>query len=251
MSKFSKELILLSFLLFLCIFTTGCFSSSPDDIMYFRKPDEVNTTANSYVLEPPDEIEISCEQFPVINKQRQRIRPDGKISFEGIGEIMAAGLTPEQLTQNIRTKIDNLYRLTGVNPVDVKISVYQSKVYYVLGQVNNPGPKIYTGRDTIFTAISQADPNPMAWLERIQIIRPNGNPKFRAAIFELNYDKMMAHGDTTSNVLLQEGDVIYVPPTVLAWMALKVEEVIRPIARAFSGAYTIRRGMDGTDGSYR
>lgn len=245
-----KRHVLMIVLLFISVGLSGCFSSSPDDIMYFMKPNEVNTTADSYVLDPPDEIEISCEQFPKINKQRQKIRPDGKISFEGIGEIMAAGLTPAQLSQKIQSKIGELYTLTGANPVDVKISVFQSKVFYVLGQVNYPGPKIYTGRDTIFTAISQADPNPMAWIERIQIIRPTGNPNYRSAIFELNYDKMMAHGDTLSNVLLQEGDVIYVPPTVLAWMALKVEEVIRPIARAFSGAYTVKRGLNDNNGDY-
>lgn len=50
--------------------------------------------------------------------------------------------------------------------------------------------------------------------------------------------------DTNKNVLLQEGDIIYVPPTILDWMALKVEEVIRPIARAFSGISTVRRGLD-------
>jgi hypothetical protein len=60
---------------------------------------------------------------------------------------------------------------------------------------------------------------------------------------------MMAHGDTTKNVLLEEGDVIYVPPTVLGWMALKIEEFIRPIARAFSGVYTVRRVTEN-DGRY-
>jgi hypothetical protein len=43
-------------------------------------------------------------------------------------------------------------------------------------------------------------------------------------------------------VLLQEGDVIYVPPTVLAAIAMKIEEVIRPIARAFSGANIVQSG---------
>jgi hypothetical protein len=66
----------------------------------------------------------------------------------------------------------------------------------------------------------------------------------------LNLDRLMAHGDTSKNVLLQEGDIIYVPPTVLGWMALKIEEAIRPIARAFSGVYTVRRGIDDR-GYYR
>ena len=52
----------------------------------------------------------------------------------------------------------------------------------------------------------------------------------------------MAYGDETKDVLLQEGDIIYVPPTVLGWMALKVEEFLNPITRSFGAAYTVRRG---------
>jgi len=213
-------------------------------------PHQTNTTTDIYILQPPDEVEIFCEQYPKIHQKRQQIRPDGKISFEEIGEIPAAGLTPSQLAENIRLKIVQLFRLNGVNSIDVRISAYRSKVYYVLGQVHAPGPRLYTGRDTVLTAISQANPNPMAWLERIQVIRPSSNPNFRPAIFEFNYDRMIAHGDMTKNVLLQEGDVVYVPPTVLGWLSLKIEEFIRPIARAFSGVYITRRGIDSNQGNY-
>ncbi len=240
-----KRLILMVILLQICLSLTGCFSSSPKDVKQYLMPYDSNTSTDKYVLQPPDEIQISCSKIPIIDGQRQKIRPDGKISFESFGEIVAAGKTPAQLAEDIRLEIVKLYKFTDDNPVDVKISSFQSKVYYVLGQVNQPGPRVYTGRDTLLTAISMSDPNPMAWLERVQIIRPSHDKNVEPAIFELNFDRMMAHGDITKNVLLEEGDVIYVPPTVLGWMALKVEEVIRPIARAFSGAYTVRRGMDG------
>ena len=59
-------------------------------------------------------------------------------------------------------------------------------------------------------------------------------------IFEVDFDRMAAHGELGKNVLLQEGDVIYVPPTVLAALAMKIEEVIRPIARAFTGVYLVQ-----------
>jgi polysaccharide export outer membrane protein len=245
----TKRILLTVTLLFVSMGATGCFSSHPQDIMYFRMPYQVNTSTNTYVLEPPDEIEVMCSQFPRINEQRQKIRPDGKISFEDIGEVTAAGRTPTELAQAIAAKINELYKLSGPNPVDVKVSVFQSKFYYVLGQVNDPGPKLYTGRDTALTAISMADPNPMAWLEKVQVIRPSMNETVRPAVFNLNYKRLMENGDAATNVLLQEGDIIYVPPTVLAWVALKVEEFIRPIARAFSGVYFIRRGVDG-GGSY-
>lgn len=116
----------------------------------------------------------------------------------------------------------------------MRVVVYLSKVYYILGQVYKPGPKDYTGRDTLLSALAEAQPNPMAWEERVQVIRPSEYKNIRPKIFEVNFDRIIAHGDTSKNVLLQEGDIIYVPPTVLAAVAMKVEEFLRPLARAFS-----------------
>ena len=217
---------LIIFLLFVTVLLTGCFSSNPDDIRAFLKPRETETTMNNYILEPPDEIQTSCSKVPAIDNQRQRIRPDGKISLEGIGEIKAVGKTPAELAEEIRLKVIQFYKLNTENPVDVKISVYQSKFYYVLGQVNSSGPKLCTGRDTISKAIGKAKPNLLARIKRIQIIRPSSDKNIRPAVFELNYDRMMAHGDDTKDVLLQEGDIIYVPPTIFGLIAMKVDEFV-------------------------
>jgi polysaccharide biosynthesis/export protein len=232
------------------LFLSGCFSSHPEDIEAFVMPDKANTTSEKYILQPPDEVKVYCTKIPEIDKQAQRIRPDGKVSFESIGELQAAGKTPSQLAADIRVKVLELYKaeLIGENSIDLRIEAFQSMKYYVLGQVNNAGPRIYTGRDTVLTAISVAQPNPMAWVERIQIIRPSSEEGVKPYIFEINYDRMIAHGDTTKNVLLQEGDIIYVPPTILAWVALRIEEVLRPVARAFSLVYYVN--TDTTRSSY-
>ena len=229
---------------------TGCFSSQPRDIESFLKPYEVNVTAKSYVLQPPDEIEILCSKVPEIHMQRQQIRPDGKISFEGLGEIEVAGKTVNESASALRMRVLQLYALKGDNPIDVRIATYKSKVYYVLGQVFMPGRKMYTGRDTVLSAIADARVNPMAWVERIQVIRPSEYQGIKPEIFEVNFEDMRVHGDTSKNVLLQEGDIVYVPPTVLAALALKVEEVIRPITRAFMGTYVIQRGLEGRSPYY-
>ena len=207
----------------------GCFSSHPADISAYMKPHQINVTATNYILQPPDEVEVHCAKVPELHDRRQRIRPDGKISFEGIGEIEAAGRTCEQVAEEMKQKIAALYTLVGDKPIDVQLVAYQSKYYYVLGQVHLYGPKVYTGRDTVLDAVAWAQPNPMAWVERIQVIRP-------------------AKGDTSKNVLLEEGDIVYVPATVLSAMAMKVEEVIRPIARAFSGVNIVQYPRYGGGG---
>ena len=242
--------IIMVILSLITISLTGCFSSRPEDIEAFLKPHEIEVIAQNYVLHPPDEIEVLCSKVPEIHLQRQQIRPDGKVSFEALGEIEAAGKTPGQVADVLQQKVSQLYTLAGDNPIDVRVAVYRSKTYYVLGEVSFPGPKITTGRDTALRALAEARPTVLAWKDRIQIIRPSGDNSVRPKIFELNFNRMMAHGDMSKNVLLQEGDIIYVPPTVLAAIGQTIEEFVRPIGSAFSTVYTVQRAQMGPRGGY-
>lgn len=237
-------------ILFLVSLIAGCFHSNPEDIRAFVKPYEVDVTSDNYVFQPPDEIEIHCADVVQIDMQRQRIRPDGKISFEALGEIEVAGKTPKEVSAILEQKVADLYALPGDNPIDVRVAVYASKVYYVVGQVARPGPRTYTGRDKLVTALVEAQPNQMAWKKRIQVVRPSATEDEQAKIFEFNYVKMYKEGNTTQDVLLEEGDIVYVPPTILASVGLLLEEFISPIARAFYGAYLIQNPPSTYGGGY-
>ena len=223
----------------------GCnFSSNPADIAAFHKPQDVIVTTNEYLMLPPDEITIYCTRVPEIDGQTQRIRPDGYISFEALGEIYVAGRTPAQVADELELRVAGLYTLPGDEPIDVRIAAFRSKSFYVLGQVLAPGRKVYTGRESVLSAVADAIPNAMAWNARIQVIRPSGVEEVPAKIFEVNYNRMRKRGDLKLNVLLQEDDIIYVPPTPFAAVALAIEQVMRPIARAFSGVYIVQSGQD-------
>lgn len=219
---------------------TGCYSAHPEDLAFFTMPSEVDVTSDKYILQPPDEIEVHCSQVPEIHLVSQQIRPDGKVTFEGIGEIHATGKTPKQLVDIMREKITASYSLTGEHPVDIRIVTYRSKFYYVVGHVYRSGPKIFTGRDTVLKAISAARPAHTASLRQIQVIRPSADKNIKPKIFQIDYDKMRAHGDTSKNVLLEEGDIIYVPPTIVAAVGLTLEQLLRPVGQvAFTyGALT-------------
>ena len=239
-------------LLLLTISLAGCFSSNPEDIKAFMMPHKVDVTTDTYIMQPPDEIEVHCSNVPEIELQRQQIRPDGRISFEAIGEIDAAGKTPAQIANILRGKVLELYQIEGNNPIDVRVVAFRSKRIYVFGQVGAPGAQVYSGRDTIMGAIALAGgPKVLAWQERIQVIRPSRDENVKAKIFEINFDRMSAHGEASKDVLLQEGDVIFVPPTIMAAAAMKIEEFIRPIARAFSGYYMMGGGESEDAYRYR
>ena len=244
--------VLVAALSLIAVGSVGCmsFSSNPKDIEAFLKPDRVNVSTDTYVLQPPDVIEVQCLKVPEIHLQRQQIRPDGKVSFQALGEIEAAGKTIEQLANALQAKVAELYRVADQKSIDVRVLKYEGAKYYVLGQVYLEGPKTYTGRDTLLTAVAEAKPNPMAWKKRIQVIRPSREPDVRPRIFEVNFEDMIVHGDTSKDVLLQEGDIVYVPPTVLASIAMVIEEFARPIGRAFSTVNIVTYGTAGAVGGY-
>ncbi len=243
----TRALMLIVFLV-ITISLTGCFSANPKDLEAFLRPSEADVTADNYILEPPDEIMVISSKVPELQGisgaggftgggstlgYTQTIRPDGYISFENFGEIYVAGKTPRQVAKIIGEKASKLYNLTGDYPVDVRVNQYLSKFYYVLGQVSNPGAKIFTGRETTLSALGKAVPKTLAWKEQVQVIRPSADPTAKPKIFRLDYRRMIERGEMKHNVLLQEGDIIYVPPTILASIGLTIQELFGPI---FQGA---------------
>lgn len=240
-----RRLLTLIVMAVLLVNLTGCFSSRAKDIQAFLMPEGTVVTAKDYVLMPPDEIEIHCAKIPEIHLQKQRIRPDGYVTFENLGSVEVAGKTPEQVADALRTKALELYALAGDKPIDIRITLYHSKVYYVLGEVERPGPKDYTGRDTALSAIAEAGITTLSWKQRIQVVRPSSNKNERPKIFELDFKKMTVHGDTSKNVLLQEGDIIYVPPTILASIGRTVQELTAPISSSFTTVTVVQRAIVG------
>jgi len=224
----------------------GCFSAKPEDVQAFLRPDQAQITSDEYILQPPDVVTIMSSRVPEMARSgsmtavgmTQVIRPDGMISVESVGEIMVAGKTPRQVADIVAKRLSELYKFTGDYPVDVRVS-NQSKYYYVIGQVQRPGAQIFTGRETTLSAISKAVPNVRAWKEAIQVIRPSLALEERPMIFELNFKRMVEHGDMSKNVLLQEGDVIYVPPTILGSIGLTIEELVGPLFQSTSAARTV------------
>jgi protein involved in polysaccharide export with SLBB domain len=217
------------------VMLSGCFFEAQEkDLEAFLKPTEADVTGEDYIIEPPDRITVIASDIPELRGvssqlgQTQEIRPDGMISYEKIGEIPVAGKTPRQVAELIALRLSELYKLTGDYPIDVRVT-NQSKLYYVLGQVRMPGAKVFTGRETTLSALAKAVPTDYAWKEQIQVIRPSRVAGERSRIFALDYRDMVIRGRTDQIVLLEEGDIIYVPPTVFAAIGITVGEIVGPI----------------------
>lgn len=211
------------------ILLSGCYNCDNKNVESFKKPHEANVTVEEYQLQPADEITISSTRVPELHLQTQVIRPDGKVSYEIVGDISVAGKTPDEVAKILADKISHIYKMRDEHPIDVQVSGFASKLYYIIGQVRDPGAKIFTGRETTMSAIAKAIPTFSAWEERIRLVRPSTGKDVKGMICKVNFHKMIKYGDMTKNVLLEEGDVIYVPPTILAAIGLTVGELVTPI----------------------
>ena len=204
----------------------GCAATSSHvDLAAFLKAHEHTASATVSRIAPGDAISISAPRVREIDGERPTIQPDGKISLELIGEVKVAGLTARETA----SKLEELLKPYYLDPqVRVQITRQPGKVYYVMGQVGAPGPFPYTGRDTLMHVLAMAGPTNIAWKSRIKIIRPSPIEGERREI-RVNVDKMVKTGDTRQNVLLEPGDVVYVPPTPLGWIGLRIRELLDPV----------------------
>ena len=95
-------------------------------------------------------------------------------------------------------------------------------------QVGGVGTYSFTGRDTLLKVLVKAGPNNIAWTSRVKVIRPSPLKANRREIV-VDVKEMLDTGDTRMNILLEPGDIVYVPPTPLGWIGLKIRELLSPV----------------------
>ena len=129
----------------LAVLAAGCGTPKPTG------PVPGSSAQRSVVLSPGDVVTISFPATPELN-QTEKIRPDGKINLAQVGEVSAAGKSPEslqsQLTDLFRPKLRNASVLVGLQK--------SGSVVYVSGAVNRPGKVSMERPLTAFEAIMES-----------------------------------------------------------------------------------------------
>jgi protein involved in polysaccharide export with SLBB domain len=144
----------------------GCYDAA--EVNAFLLKPRAPVCATEYRMLPPDVISVSSTQVPEINGFTSQIRPDGKVNVPLIGEIFVAEKSPKQVEETIKAAAKKYYA-----EVDATVQVvgYNSRKFYVFGEVAKPGPVRWTGCDTVLDVLASAQPTALAWPERIVVIR--------------------------------------------------------------------------------
>ena len=213
----------------------GCsFAPTPQErtqLQYFKKSYQRTVSTDRYAIAPPDVITIHAPKAPEVDNVKQQISPDGTLNLELLNRVYVAGMSPQEVEHLLTEKLQTFY-----NDVKVRLEVeYKSQWYYVFGETNNPGPKRFTGRDTLVTALAEAQLTRLSWPERIYVIKPSADPDQRH-VTVINLYEIVKQGDATPNVLLEQDDIIYVPLNPLASIGVAMQNLLFPIQPAMNTA---------------
>jgi len=166
----------------------------------------------SYSIGPADVLEISVWQHPELDRT-VTVRPDGKISFSLIGDVDTTGLTPAELDRVITRRLSEYVQ----NPeVTVIVTDIRSGQIIVLGQVARPGAYPMGESTTVLEAIGKAGGyTEKADLRSVTISRKSEakTPK----VIKANLKRVIVEGDKSEDVILEPGDVVYMPEKKSAW----------------------------------
>ena len=160
---------------------------------------------------------------------------DGTTTIENVGTFTVAGMTRSELESYLTQRFSAFYTETSIKVLQLNATA--QKVFYVVGEVPNPGPRQFLGGQTVWDVILQAEPDrATANLSRVRLIRAD---PVDPLIIEIDTRDFISFGDTTYNIRVQERDIIFIPPTIFGYVANFLVAVTAPFTRvvqSFSSA---------------
>lgn len=163
------------------------------------------------------ELTIPAGEFRSAEIQGHLVDSEGRIFFPYVGEVRVEGLTLAEIRDEISKRLSRYIK----NPqLDVRVAAFRSKKINVSGEVNTPGVVPVTDVPlTLVEALTLVGgETDTAALQRVQVVRDGVARRF-------DVRALLEQGDLSQNMLLEDGDVVYVPEN--SWYAVHVLGEIR------------------------
>lgn len=172
---------------------------------------------NSYIIGPGDSLSVQI--FGKENLQYSlAVSREGQVVIPQLGPFSVAGLSFTELKSYLGNEITN--KILGVNVV-ITLDELRSLRVFVLGDAFKPGPYVLNALSSMTHAIFGAGGiNDIGSLRNIEL-RRNGK-----LINKLDLYDLLIRGDSSKDLLLRSGDVVFVPP--VGEQVTVIGEVRRP-----------------------
>ena len=155
-----------------------------------------------YVIGADDRLSVKFWKEPDVSCE-VRVRPDGKISLPLLRDVQAAGLTPDQLRQQLESAAQPFFADVSAT---VMVTEINSRKVFVTGAVAHPGGFPLTGPLTVLQALALAGGmSEFADQNHVEVFRTVDGPRSR---FTFNYKDVLK--GRKPDVELKPGDTIVV-----------------------------------------
>ncbi|MCX8023526.1 MAG: SLBB domain-containing protein [Syntrophorhabdaceae bacterium] len=156
---------------------------------------------SKYVIGPGDEVRIML--WGRVNAQYNLIVDrNGNITIPQIGPIQVAGMTFEDMSKHL---IKQSEQIVGAN-IDITMGSLKTIPIFILGDVRRPGAYTIGSFATITDALLMAGgPSGIGSMRNIQLKRGD------KVVTTLDLYDLLLKGDKSKDVILQAGDVVFVP----------------------------------------
>jgi len=168
-------------------------------------------TANSaiasdrYLLNAGDVLEISVWNEETLQKNVV-VLPDGMVSFPLAGELAAEGKSVTELQASLTKKLAEFIADPVVTVIVVSVN---GNTIHVLGKVLSPGSFVMSQRLNVMQALSLAGGlSTYAEENNIIVLRQQGSEQ---KVIPVHYADIKDGDDLSSNIKLENGDVIVIP----------------------------------------
>ncbi|MBX7259791.1 MAG: polysaccharide export protein [Candidatus Hydrogenedentes bacterium] len=197
------------------------------------------------LLKPGDVLQVKFLYWPELNEEGQTIRPDGRISLQLVGEVVAEGKEPEVLRQELL----GLYKDKLLQPeISVVVRSLDSHRVYVGGEVLAPGLVPVNGRLTALEAIMQAGGprKESSKLSTVVIVRQQDGQQYATTLDLRN----ALESPQSSSFELAPRDIVYVPRTAIDRVDQWVDKYINQIIpRSVHANFTFTKDLDSGNNS--
>ena len=167
--------------------------------------------AEDYIMSPGDQLQIYVLDHPdnsstrANNDSAYTVRPDGKLNFPLVGEIDVNGMTVFEFTQLLTKELSEYI----INPnITVNVAKLGTTRVFVMGEVNRQGMYELTKSHRVLDALGAAGGfTQKAAKKDVYLVRNAGKPE--EIVQKLNINNFLRKGDVTQNLVLHEGDCLY------------------------------------------
>jgi polysaccharide biosynthesis/export protein len=165
------------------------------------KPAQQEVAPPSYIIGSDDVLVVTVWGARDVSGE-VIVRPDGKITLPVGNDIVASGLTTEELKSKVTDELKRFYEQPDIF---IQVKQINSRRVFITGSVGKAGPYALTGPMTIVQLIAMAGGlSEFADAKNIMVIR--GTQTFR-----VNYEELLKGKNIPkNNIELRPGDTVMV-----------------------------------------